>query len=118
MNKVLLLASVLFLLLSSVAVAATTVTSAKVLYTGTYTDGGFFVALDKTIAEPGCVSTRFDVAAGHPQIKTWLSIAMAAAISGKTVSVTVNGCVTIGPAAIFPTMNTTGNDTWFMLGNP
>jgi len=82
---------------------------AKVLSAGIYGSGRLFVMLDQTIAEPGCNNTRFDVVAGHEQIETWLSIAMAAAISGKTVKVKTNGCFTI-----FPTM-TPGDDTWFYL---
>lgn len=81
----------------------------KVLSAGIYGSGRLFVMLDQTIAEPGCANTRFDVAAGHEQIETWLSIAMAAAISGKTVRVKTNGCF-----AVYPTM-TPSEDTWFYI---
>jgi len=88
---------------------AATVDDAKVVYAGTYGSGRLFVALNKTILEPGCNLSRFDVPAGHDQIKTWLSVAMAATASGKSVKVSTNGC--LGP---FPTMDNTDN-TYFYI---
>jgi len=84
-------------------------TVAKVIYVGTYGDGRLFVALDAQINEPGCVNSRFDVSAGHPQIKTWLAVALTAAASAKTVVVRTNGCF-----GVLPTMTQT-TDSWFYL---
>ncbi len=84
-------------------------TTAKVTYAGTYGDGRLFVALDGSINEPGCVNVRFDVPAGHPQIRNWLAIALTAAATGKSVVVRTSGC--FGP---FPTM-TQSSETWFYI---
>ena len=46
---------------------------------------------------------------GHPQIKTWLAIALTAAASGKAVVVRTDGC--LGPCPTMPQ----GSDTWFYL---
>lgn len=69
----------------------------KVLYTGTYGDGTFFVAVDVMINEPGCEGTRIDVAPNHPQIDQWLSIALAAHASGKPIQFRTKGCYTGKP---------------------
>jgi len=89
--------------------AADSNTVAKVIYTGTYGDGRLFVALDAQINEPGCIYSRFDVPASHPQIKSWLAIALTAAASGKSVVVRTSGCF-----GVLPTMTQT-TDSWFYL---
>jgi hypothetical protein len=91
------------------AQASNSSTTAKVIYAGLYGDGRLFVALDAPINEPGCVNSRFDVPADHPQIKSWLAIALTASASGQPVVVRTSGCYDS-----FPTM-TQNMDTWFYL---
>lgn len=88
-----------------------TVQSAHVLYTGVYGSGRFFVVIDKTINEPGCENSRFDVDPSNSLINAWLSIAMASAVSGKTINVTTNGCY-----AGLPTLDNT-TASYFYLNN-
>lgn len=107
MNCRLVIAFALVMAASAHASDANTV--GRVTYAGTYGDGRLFVALDAQINEPGCVNTRFDIPAAHPQIKSWLAIALAAAASGKTVVVKTAGCL-----GAFPTM-TQGTDSWFYM---
>jgi len=68
--------------------------------------------MDAQINEPGCVNTRFDVPAGHPQLKVWLTIALAASASGKNVVVHTSGCFDG-----FPTMSQNTNAWFFMQSN-
>ena len=82
---------------------------AKVIYAGIWGAGRLFVALDKTILEPGCENSTFTVAENHAQIKAWLSIAMAALASGKSVKVRTNGCL-----GTYPTIPTT-NDSYLII---
>ncbi len=100
---------ILSTLVFSVPIYSATIDDAKVIYAGTSGGGRLFVALDKTIPEAGCENSRFDVAGGHDQITTWLSIAMAALASGKSVKVATNGCL-----GAYPTL-TNANDTWFYI---
>lgn len=103
------IALVLLLLSSFQNVWAADQITAKVVYAGTYGDGRLFVGLDTIIYETGCEKSRFDVAAGHDQIDHWLSIAMAAAISGADIKVATSGCF-----AGFPTIDSTA-DTYFYI---
>ncbi len=80
---------------------------AHVVYTGLYGDGRLFIATDREINEPGCMSTRIDVAPNHPQIDRWLSIALTAHATGKPVQFKTNGCY-----KNYPTLDTTDN-SWF-----
>lgn len=66
---------------------------AKVQRAGMYGSGRVMVKLDTTINEPGCEATRFDIEADHPQIQSFLSIALAAAASKSDVKVLTNGCL-------------------------
>ena len=107
MKKVLLLTSVLVLLLACFAEAAMS-TNAKVVHAGTFGDGRLFVLFDTEIKEPGCFNKRLDVAAGHDQIKTWLSVALAAMLTGKEVNIRSNGCLGSTPTLD----NTTASSFW------
>ena len=78
--------------------------TAHVLYAGVYGDGRFFVGLDVTIDEPNCAQSRIDVAPGHPQIDRWLSVALAAHLSGKPIRIKTNGCY-----GGYPTLDQTQN---------
>jgi len=97
-----LIAICIVLILPSFAQGSTTTVDAKVLSVGTYGSGRLFVVLDKTIAEPGCNYAQVHVDAGHSQLGTWMSIALAALASGASVSVTTDGCL-----GAYPTMNNT-----------
>lgn len=102
-------ATLALVLTALAAQAADSNTTANVIYAGLYGDGRLFVALDTPINEPGCANSRFDVPAGHPQIKSWLAIALTASASGQSVVVRTSGCYDS-----FPTM-TQNTDTWFYL---
>jgi len=94
-----LIAICTLLVLPSFAQSAT-LTDAKVLSVGTYGSGRLFIVLDKVIAEPGCNYAQVHIDAGHSQLDTWMSIALAALASGALVSVTTDGCL-----GTYPTMN-------------
>ncbi|MDP2572701.1 hypothetical protein Q8W40_10950 [Vibrio penaeicida] len=98
---------VLLAVMSSFSASASDNLVGNVLYAGTYGNGRLFVALDVTINEPGCHKSRFDVAPDHPQIDRWLSIALSANASGKSVQVKTNGCY-----KGFPTLDRT-EASWF-----
>jgi len=100
---------VLFCVSPLVAVAVTPSVTAKVLYTGIYGNGDFFVLTDTSINETGCVSPRFDVISTNPNITRWLSIAMAAKAGNRTVMFQTKGCFQGQP-----TLDTT-RDTWFLM---
>ena len=88
--------------------AAESVTG-KVTQVGTFGNGRVFVQLNVQINEPGCISSRFDVASTHPQAKNWLALAIAASISGRNVVVHANGCY-----GGFPTLPE-NSDGWFYI---
>ena len=65
---------------------------AKVTYTGTFGDGHLYVGLDTMINEPGCPMPRFDVPGNHPNIKNFIATALAAAASGRAITIKTSGC--------------------------
>ncbi|WP_325892219.1 hypothetical protein [Grimontia sp. NTOU-MAR1] len=103
MKKVLL--PVLVFLSSFYAHASDNLTG-KVIFTGLYGDGRFFVQTDRLINEPGCEGTRIDVAPHHPQIDRWLSITLSAYTTGGEIQFRTNGCF-----AGYPTLDNT-TQTW------
>ena len=87
--------TVLALVVASEAFAFSSAIRTKVLYTGTYGTGDFYVRVEHPIDEPNCTfpnGNRFDIPASHPEIKNWLSVALMAQASGKDVLLRTNGC--------------------------
>ena len=107
-------------LASPAASRASSIIDAHVFYAGTYANGDGFVCLAGTlIDEAGCNSVRFDIPASHPQLRTWLTIANTAIATGGLVQVRTKGCITSsdghGGTQIFPTMDSSSHDSWFLL---
>jgi len=84
---------------------------ARVTYTGTFGDGRLYVGLDSLVNEPGCPLPRFDVPATHPQIKTFIATALAAAASGRKVTVKASGCL-----GAYPTLAATSGSYFSLHG--
>ncbi|MEZ8079967.1 hypothetical protein [Enterovibrio norvegicus] len=78
----------------------------KVIFTGLYGDGRFFIQTDRDINELGCERSRIDVAPNHPQISHWLSISLAAYTTGGEIQFKTRGCY-----GGYPTLDTTDR-TW------
>lgn len=89
--------------------------NAHVTRVGTYGDGGMFVFLDQVIPDAQCPMARCDVPPGHPQIKNWMALALAAKASGVLVNLATTGCYTHQGVA-FPTMST--NDSSYIMLMP
>jgi len=109
MKKIILSAMfVVFIILVNNAYAST-ITIARVTDAGIFGNGRLYVKLDTTINEPSCPNARFDVDPSNPNIKFWLSIAMAALSTGKQIRVSTNGCY-----GTFPTLGV-DTATWLDL---
>ena len=91
------------------AVHAAEAIAAKVTYTGTYGDGRLYVGLDTVINEPGCSLPRFDVPPTHPNIKSLMATALAAAVTGQTIVIRAIGCF-----SGYPTVDET-NGSYFYI---
>jgi hypothetical protein len=112
MKKVTYLIVLIVLIISPTHSLASESIFAKVIQAGKYGSGKLLVVLDTEISEPGCAAPRFDVAADHPAIDSFLSIALAAAASGAEVKVRTNGCL-----GSYPTMDQTeGSIFYFKKG--
>ncbi len=103
MKTRLLFSALLMITLSLSANAASPVITAKVLNVGTYGNGDMFVMTDVAFNDPNCPfpanPKRFDIKGTHPQAKNWLSIALAANVSGKPITFLINGCMASGGPA-------------------
>jgi hypothetical protein len=78
--------------LLSAPVHSADVITAKVTFTGTYGNGNLYVGLDTTISEPGCAQPRFDVSSTHPNFKQIFATAIAAAATGRAITIRAVGC--------------------------
>jgi hypothetical protein len=87
----------LFLFVSSTSFAQSPAVRAKVLYTGLWGHTSLFIKLDSVVEEPGCPSDEVWVDQAHPGKQEILSVAMAAAASGKQIGIRTNGCVSGHP---------------------
>lgn len=108
--KLLKLFMFLSLLLSNEAYSLDApVRGAKVTYAGTYGNGDVYVAIDRTINEPGCAQPRFDVPSQLPNSKQILATAYMAMATGKTIGVFTKGCY-----GGYPTLDNS-RGTWFLV---
>lgn len=82
--------------------------TAKVIRAGKYGSGKLLVILDTEIPESGCTAPRFDVPGNHPEVDSFLSIALAAAASGADVKVRTSGCL-----GGYPTLDETENSIFY-----
>ncbi len=70
----------------------------KVKYVGMYGDGELFIETDSTIDESSCADNRLVVEPNHPNKKEWMSIALTAFASGKSLRIKTNYCYSGKPA--------------------
>lgn len=83
-----------------------------VRYVGTYGNGVMFILFHSPIAEPGCESSEVRIAAAHPEKKSWMALALAAAQSGSTLRVQTEGC-----SGAYPILGETTNSVLLIWAN-